>query len=361
MSKNISDRIDSDVTNDTVDIYSNPKVKITKNKVSKNSEIDVILEGDPVDYSVANAIRRSILLYVPAYGFNRHNIRIEQKKTNYMYNNDLIYNIFETLPIFDIDSGFDVTNPEMFMSTEVLKNLFGHLLPDRNSDPVFTDNELPDMSDKKLDKIEISINMKNTSDVAKFVSTHDLIYKVNGVESDTYKKHKPISLFVLKPNEEASMSAEANLGNALMYASYETTSNAVSLELAPNKYRIQYETLGQMSCERIFEKACKILSMKLLALKKYVEHLDKDNKIEEAEITRINLVGEDHTLGNLISTTLQKCDLIRSAGYIMQHPFKNEITIEFSLEKKTKERPLTVFCQTLNYLSKLMNNMAKSL
>lgn len=362
MSSQVIDRIESDVKNDVVDIYSNPKLKVIKNKTSTKKELDIILEGNPIDYSVANAIRRAILMYVPGYGFNRSNIRIEQKKTNYMYNNDLIYNIIETLPIYDIDSGIDVANPEIFMSTEVLRNLFGHLLPDRFSDPVFNEEEhFVDDSEKKLHKIEIHINMKNNTDTDRFVNSHDIVCKINGVESNIYKNHPPICLFVLKSNEEVSMSAEANLGNPLMHAAYETTSNAVSLELASNKYQIKFESLGQMPPEVIFRKACIILGMKLSALKKYIKHMNKNNKIEEAEITRINLIGEDHTLGNLIATTLQKSDLIRSAGYITPHPSKNEISIEFALEKKTKERSLKVFTDTLDYLSKVIKNIEDSI
>lgn len=350
------DRIESDVKNDKIDISTNPKVKITKNKTSSANEFDIILEGSAIDYSVANAIRRSILLYVPAYGFNRANIKIEQKKTNYMYNNDLIYNLIETLPIYDIDSGFDVANPEIFMTSEVMKNLFGHLLPNR--DNVFTETELPeDDTEKKLDKIEIHLNMKNTTDIARFVNTHDIIYKINGKDSNTYKKHAPLSLFVLKPNEEVSLSAEANLGNPLMHAAYETTTNAISLELASDRFQIKFESLGQMSPSVIFSKACKILMMKLFALKKYITKISKEGELESAETTRITLVGEDHTLGNLISTTLQKSDLVRSAGYIMIHPFKNEIMIEFALEKKTKLTALKVFTETLDYLHKLISNI----
>ena len=358
----VKDRIDSNIKNDTVDIYSNPKVKITKNKTKKDNELDIILEGSAIDYSVANAIRRAVLLYVPVYGFNRSNIKIEQKKTNYMYNNDLIYNQIETMPIYDIDSGLDVVNPEMFMTSEIMKNLFGHLLPD--NDNVFTDTELPDdMADKKLHKIEIHINMKNNTDENKFVNTHDIIYKIDGKNSDSYKKHEPVCLYVLKPNEETSLSAVANLGNPLMHAAYESTTNAVSLELASDKFQIKYESLGQIPPYVILSKACKILMMKLSALKKYIEKMSTEEKTESigSEITRINLFGEDHTLGNLISTTMQKSDLIRSAGYIMTHPFKNEISIEFALEKKTKGQALKIFNDTLDYLYKLINNIEKSL
>ena len=64
---------------------------------------------------------RTIMMSIPIYGFHRSNIHIEVEKSKNMYNNDLIYNQIETLPIFDIPNYFDLENPETFLSNDVMK------------------------------------------------------------------------------------------------------------------------------------------------------------------------------------------------------------------------------------------------
>ena len=167
---------------------------------------------------------------------------------------------------------------------------------------------------KNYFKIELSINTKNTSDIDKFVTTHDAVLKVNGQIVNSYKIRRPISILVLKPSEELSLRAEASLGISKMNAIYEATTNVVLIELSPMKYQLWFETLEQLEKTVIFSKACIILEKKLENLKKYIvrkfqNETDIPNKIE------IQLYGEDHTLGNLIATTLQKCDFIEKAGY----------------------------------------------
>ena len=68
-----------------IDIYANPDVKIQNQKGTKRRTLKMILEGKAVDNSVANALRRTILMYIPAYGYHRKNIHIENKKSKHMY------------------------------------------------------------------------------------------------------------------------------------------------------------------------------------------------------------------------------------------------------------------------------------
>ncbi len=59
---------------------------------------------------------------IPIYAFHRSNIFIELDKSRHMYNNDLIYNQIETLPIFDIPNYFDLENQKYFYQMMFLKN-----------------------------------------------------------------------------------------------------------------------------------------------------------------------------------------------------------------------------------------------
>lgn len=349
---------ESDVPNDVLDIYGAIDVHIKKIKTENPSEFRIELEGYNIDSSVVNALRRTCDMYIPIYAFHRSNIFVELDKSKNMYNNDLIYNQIETLPIFDIPNYFDLENPETFLSNEVLKNLFGKFIQEKYEEEDVDEIKEEHDNNKKLFKIELSINTKNNSDIDKFVSTHDAILKVNGQISNSYKTRRPISILVLKPTEEISLRAEANLGISKMNAIYEATTNVVLDEITPMKYQLWFETLEQLEKNIIFSKACIILIKKLENLKKYItkkyqDETDIPNKVE------MQLFGEDHTLGNLIATALQKCEFIEKAGYNMPHPFIDQIIIVYQIKNKSKIKPIDVLIDTIDYLVKLFQTIDK--
>ena len=102
---------DSKIANDRIDLYGQIDASV-KNLQSRNeNELRLQIEGANIDYSVVNALRRTILMSIPVYGFHRSNIHIEVEKSYNMYNNDLIYNQIEMLPIFDLPNYFDLEDP----------------------------------------------------------------------------------------------------------------------------------------------------------------------------------------------------------------------------------------------------------
>lgn len=355
---------ESNVPNDKIDIYGDIDVTVTKLPSESENELEfrAKLEGYNIDHSVANAIRRSVLLYIPVYGFHRSNIRIENEKSYHMYNNDMIFNQIEMLPIYDIPNYWDISDPEVFMSNEVMKKLFSKFIPDKYIEEEGAENkEAPD-DDKKLFNIELTLSVTNTTTEDKFVSTHDAILKIDNKVSNSYLKKDPISILVLKPGENISLSATANLGISKIHAIYEATTNAVSIQNSLTSYEINYESLGQLDKNIIFIKACLILIKKLESLSKYLkkryanteEHLD-------TEMTEIELYGEDHTLGNLITTVLQKCEYTIKAGYVMPHPFIDSIISRYVVNKKSKKDPITLILDVIEYLMKLMTKIMDSM
>jgi DNA-directed RNA polymerase subunit L len=353
---------ESDVKNDSIDIYAEPKISIKKMPTKKEEEFHIQLEGENIDNSVVNAIRRTILMQIPSYGFYRSNIYIENDKTRTMYNNDMIYNLIETLPIFDIPNYFDLENPEIFLPDDVMKSIFGRFIQEKNKDEQDEETSTKIDTNKRLFKIELSINTKNTTGSDKFLTTHDAVLKVDGKISNSYLKRDPISILVLKTAEEISLRAEANLGISKIHAAYETTTNVIIKEINSMKYELIYETIGQLDKNIIFTKSCIILIKKLEMLNKFIKK-KFSKEPPTAELIEIQLFGEDHTLGNLLATALQKCDLIKEAGYVMPHPFADQILIRYKLSKKAKIDPIKVINDVVDYLIKLfeyiLNNAFK--
>lgn len=365
------DIFDSDLPNDEIDIYANPDVNIKKIEPETEDEFRIELSGTSIDDSVVNALRRTILLHIPIYGFHRSNIFIEVDKSRNMYNNDMLYNQIEMLVIFDIPNYYDLEDPETFLSTKIMKTLFGKFIQERHEDEDDENDENQiheeetkndeeetknDEEKKRLFKIELSINVKNKTinDIA--VSTHDAVLKINGKIVDSYRKRSPMDIIFLKPTEEISLRAEANLGIAKIHASYEATTNAILNEISPTKYILYYQTLGQLDNDMIFSKACTILIKKFEYLQRYISKKYKKEH-EITETIEIPILGEEHTLGNLLSTVLQKCKFVEKAAYVMQHPFIDEMTIVYKLTSKSKIGPIQVLVDSIGYLIKLFKSI----
>lgn len=348
---------DSTTPNDKIDIHEELDIYVKKIKSENNNEFRIEIEGKNVDSSIVNALRRTILMNIPIYAFYRSNIFIEVDRSRNMYNNDLLYNQIETLPIFDVPNYFDLENPEIFLPTEIMRNLFGKFIQEKYTEEKLEDEKEPSDINKKMFKIELSLNIKNNTGNDKFISTHDAIIKIDGKISNGYTKRDPISIMVLKPTEEISLRAEANLGISKMYASYEATTNVIHEEITPTKYHLWYETLEQLDKNIIFTKACIILSKKL----EYLRNFIKEKYTEEhdtSEIIEIELFGEDHTLGNLLATILQKSEYVEKAAYNMPHPFIDQIVISYKLFDKSKIGPIQLFVDCINYLIKLFQYIA---
>ncbi|AZL89438.1 DNA directed RNA polymerase subunit [Megavirus baoshan] len=335
---------------DIIDIYSEPNIIIKHLEPSNIHELRLEIQGKSIDCSIINAIRRSIYLYIPIYGFHRSNIHIEAERSRNMYNFDMIYNLIETLSIFDIPNYFDLENPETFLTNEIMRNLFGKFIQDKHrfDDESNTNQEIDD-SKKKLFKIELSLNIKNNTGSDRFVTSHDAILRVDGIVSNSYTKREPICILVLKPSEEISLRAEANLGIAKMYASYEATTNVTYDEIDKNKYVLWYETLEQLDKNTIFLKSCTIIVKKLQNLKNFISNNYQENQDPKKEIV-IELYGEDHTLGNLLEKVLQKCEFIEKAGYNMPHPFIDKIVVSYKLYPDSTMNPIKVFIDCIEYL-----------
>ncbi|BCS83068.1 DNA directed RNA polymerase subunit L [Cotonvirus japonicus] len=342
----------------TIDVYGKPNIKlnVVEQKKLNDNWLYIEIEGPNVDNTIVNAIRRTILLYIPIYGFHRSNIFIEANRFKNMYNFDLIYNIFETLPIFDVPNHYDLENPETFLTNEVMRNIFGKFIQDKYNIDDTPTQELMD-ADKKLFKIELTLNLKNNTGDYRYVSSHDCVLKIDGKISNSYTKREPIYLLVLKPSEEISLRAEANLGIAKIFAAYEATTNATHEEINANKWLLKYKTLEQLDKYTIFNKACVILYKKLENLQKYIIET-YDTERDPKETITINLHGEEHTIGTLLERVLQLNENVEKAGYKMPHPFIDEIVISYKLYDDSKIGPIKIFTDCTKYLIKVFKTIA---
>lgn len=338
---------EEEITPDNYKIDINIKIL----KTAKVEEFEIEIEGQSVNHVVVNTLRRLVMTVIPIYGFHRSKIWVDHKKSYNMYNNDMIYMQLETLPIPDIPNDFDVSDPSMYLTNEVINNIYvNHYNPDKQI------NMAPD-ENKKLKKIEIVLNVVNTTQDYKFVSTHDMILKIDDQISNNYLKHDPISILVLKGGEKLFLRAEAVLGIEDMNGIYEATTTAYHQEINRNKYILKYETLGQLSKEAIFIKACKIMIIKLKKLNIFISDTYAERDISEK--IEIELKGEDPTIGVIISDVLQRCANVEKANFNVPHPFVKSVVVSFLLKKKSVLKPIETLIFSIKYIIDLFEVILK--
>lgn len=321
----------------------------TSHKISHNvpQKFEAEIYGDSIDWTIINGLRRTVDRSIPIYGFHRSNIMIDNEHTRTRYNNDIIYGQIESLVIPDIPNDVELHDPRLYLQPHVLKVLYPQYPIHENKD-----------TQNNVDKIELLFNFKNETNTYKYLTTHDAMLKINGKVVNNYKKHPPVSVLVLNPGDYISLRAEANLGLSMLPkigAIYEATTNPIHIQKSDTDFIIKYKSLGQLDKNEIFVKACRILRKKLDILKKYIE-TKYDKEPEGIEKMIIELYGEDHTLGNMLSTTLKKIPEVKAASYDLIHPFQNNIILSYSLNDANAGY-IKILIQVITYLSGLFKTM----
>jgi DNA-directed RNA polymerase subunit L len=334
----------SNKKNDVIDVEKPGIVDLEILSPEEGDAFAIKLSGKSMDYSIVNAIRRTVLGSIPIYAFHRSDIHVDRAETYNMYNNDMLYQQIETLPIFNLPNHFDVEDPELYLPNDMLKKLFGKFTRDKLTD---------EYAGKNLFHIEMTVTVVNNTAEYRHVDSHDIELRVDGKIVDSYKIRDPITLIVLKPEEKVSLVANAVLGISYMNSIFDATTVAYHNEIDDNTYVLKYNTLGQLNKKLIFKKACVIMMKKLENLKTFIEETYIGEKTDDS--IDIDLYGEDHTLGNLLTTALQKCKYTIRAGYYMPHPLEMKVTLSYQVVKGKKVIPVLLLC--IVYLVTIYKNL----
>ena len=358
----------------------NTDVKVTVH--AKDPSIKITLKGKSIDHSVSNAIRLAILMYIPVFNFHRSKLQVEKKESGYSnsYNNDRIETIVENCPIYNIEFDEYLLNPDIHLPPDVNKTIFSNFTQEKYENITDLDNNRTKNtppgpqsekmgtkgtegtqdreSEIKIPKIIMALTKINTDPLKTiFATTHDCKLTVNGKNSDEYKKHDRIDLFLLHPGESISFIVEAVLGISLMYGIHNSTTVVVSKEISENHYELLYDTLGQIASIDIFRKACSILIRKLELLNEFIAS-NYRNQVETNQYVEIQIKGENHMLGNTLSTTLKKSRDIREASYVMPHSLDNLIIIKYKLNDDSKIKdPIDAILHVIEYLIKIYGSI----
>lgn len=345
--------------------------------------------GVNMDHTIVNAIKRCVYLYIPVYRFHRSNTYIDINKTRGVHNFDHLHYMISCIPIYDVPitniakaiATAPIYSPSAYMSNPILKQMFQthfdvqEAQADDDSTNTTTNLDSDILPNEMTEyKIEVFMSVVNNTTKDTFASTHDLTLHINGQPSDTYKasnttmdhSNKPITiqrkrfdLIPLRPGDSVTFKATANVSISRLIPYFETTTSIGIEHKDDGSFVLKYESLGQTRPVTIYNTAIDILVIKLQGLGKFLE-FNKSDYIARAMSTNtskfnITIHGEEDTLGNMLTMTLQRNPAIEFAGYALDKPGGN--ILELIVAAKNKYETLDIIIEAIRYLVALLDKL----
>ena len=297
------------------DIFKQYKFDITiseleynKQKNFTSSYLKLALKGNDINCKIVNALRRISIMDVPSYAFPPELINITEN-SSVAFNRDQMKLRLSMLPVYGV-------NTDIFYLHENYWNKINFADPTRNKH-----------ESEKL--VDLYINSVNDSNNIKSVTTDDITMYVDGEQISPYV-YSPILLIKLKPNDTFKCHMRATLGIGQLHAIWRTARNAFYEQICNNKineededkcydeenytYHFTIEGNNQIDEYTILIRACMFLMKKLEDIKKEIKSRIDAKSLEEKETLKIELDGEDHTIGELLNYEFQNHKNILSSG-----------------------------------------------
>jgi hypothetical protein len=284
---------------------SNLDINIVQKKYTKlngfiSSKLVLELSGKDINPIIVNTLRRTALDDIPVYALSYVNI---EQNTSKAFDNDYMRCRLRQVPLYDIKHD--------------LFHLESEYYADTSDNPIQTPAQLKNArtSHPKEKKIEIFINETNKTRELKSVTSNDLTYYIDGNLTEyQHDKANPILLIDLTPGQifKCQLSAYLGIGEqdsiwaGCKQIYYEIQDNPNNLELSmTSPILLTIEGNRQLDEYDLLIKCCKNICFKLTETRKYIKKLVSNRNINLQQIMSIELIGEDHTIGNLINNALQ--------------------------------------------------------
>jgi DNA-directed RNA polymerase subunit L len=308
------------------------------------SSLKLLFEGKDVNIKMINSVRRVSQYNIPTYAFPPEMIEIE-RNTCIAFNNDYMRLRLSNLPIFNVD-------PKIFYLHEK-----------------YWDKTRMSYEDKKREKhkneqlIDLYINSQNNNNVITDVTTNDVKIFVDGNEVKLYNQKYPILLVKLKPNDTFKCHMRGALGVGERDVIWSASTNSYHEEVEDKKsYSLTLESGGQFDEYNILIKSCKYLLKKLELIKIDIQHKIDTKQIFKNQTIKLELFGEDHTIGEILNYEIQNNKDIIFSGVNKPNYFIKTIIITMY---SSTETPLDAVFDSIdilinkyNYIGELITKLS---
>tara|TARA_Y100000992_G_scaffold301529_1_gene272660 strand:+ start:2604 stop:3713 length:1110 start_codon:yes stop_codon:yes gene_type:complete len=327
-----------------------------------------------VNYSMANAIRRTIVSDIPCFVFKTtpySESKCEITKNTSKFNNEIVKQRLSCIPIHLKDTSLDVTNytlilnvkndtnDVMYVTTEHFKIYDEELkkfIDESNVKKIFPADPIsnryiefirlkPQIS-SDLEGEEINLKCKFSVSTAKENGMYNVVSTCaygNTIDIDESDKHWEKKEKELKKNEidAGQISVEKKNWNLLNSQRYNI----------PNSFDFKIETIGVYDNKELLTKSCEILINNLKSLDFESKNIQiTDSKSTIANSFDIIFIDQDYTLGKVLEYYMFKNyyenkdeKKLTYCGFSKDHPHNNEIIIRLGFIEETdpsKIKPL---------------------
>ena len=346
-----------------------------------------------VNYSMANAIRRTIMADIPCFVFKTtpySESKCDIIKNTSKFNNEIIKQRLSCIPIHLKDTSLDVTNytlvlnvkndtnDMMYVTTEnfqIYDEELKKFIDESNVKKIFPADPIsnryieflrlkPKISNE-LEGEEINLKCKFSVSTAKengmynVVSTCAYGNTIDIDESDKQweKKEKELKKDEIDASQIAVEKKNWNILNSQRYN-------------IPNSFDFKIETTGVYSNKELLSKACELLINNLKSLDFESKNiLISDSKTTIANSFDITFINQDYTLGKVLEYYLFKNYFenedekkLTYCGFNKDHPHNNEIVIRLGFIEETdpsKIKPL--FSHVIEEAIEHLNNILEQI
>lgn len=320
-------------------------IKLSKriHKGIQPSYLSIDISGKSVNPAVVNTLRRVILDEVPVYSFCEQTINITKNKS--AFNNDQMKERLSQLPIFNLENDIEYLSERYWLNVDY-------------------SDQSRERHPKDNDKIEITCSVKNDDLDILNVTTNDIkIFKNDEEITNNYSKEYPILLIQLRPEDyfEFDMKAVMGIGKRNnIWTSASTCYFDDYLEDAskddPDKYKFTIESQGQHDEIDILIKACDVINKKLDIIEDMVKNRYFTPKIKNSKKLILELVNENHTMGNIINDALQEHPNVKLSGSSKPDHLIDAFLINI---QTFKNDPTIAFFESIKYLKELYGSVKK--
>jgi DNA-directed RNA polymerase subunit L len=317
---------------------------ITMDNTIGESRLEFKLEGDNIDYIVANTLRRTILADIPIYAFNIFKF----EKNTSVFHNDYLKLRLRHIPIWAIDNNIDT---------------FDRKETNKEEENVEEENDDYEMEVEKnvnvssLKQLTMYVNHKNSTNEIMCISTaHAKFYYEEKLIESPYKI--PIPIVKLQPNQEIAFSAITTLGTEQENSMYSAVCIVASKMINDNMFDFAIESRGQIDEKRIILVALINIDKQL---KNFLKILKEDSKTVSEEKNNEGMIivnNEDHTLGNLIARGMQMHKKVSFAGYNLPHPRVKKV--QFHYKHVDGANIIKIIEDVVEYYTEIFANIKKA-
>lgn len=305
-----------------------------------NRIVQLMFEGNSVDKSLVNSIRRTMLREIPIYAISRSSTTIQKNTTAGVFDDDHMRQKLSMLHFKGKKSNVKLLHPVYYPYVCGTQGLINPINYDQKKDP------------KDTSDIKIVIHAHNKTSEDYIVTTNDLSMFIDDeIQENPFDKKFPIELLMLRPGQEFKSSSNLVLGIGKLHSCWDCLANARHQKLNDNKYILIMESINfdrQLNEYDIATKACKILLIQFDAVKdsilKLLDEINKENNsdskgkkkrhslktiIEGA--LQLKIDNAEESIGGILESTFNRHKKVKIATFTKSHPEDKHIILRVKL------------------------------